>query len=161
MSSWRRESGMKKNADDKTSHDKRVTTNGVGYLPDFERYVKQQHVSSFIQRGRISATGSPAYVSCLSAYVRERLNTSFFFFPQKLRDRTLVYAYLEFRGCFHSGSTMHEKQRGGGHPLCPQSHDSTEGMGGRAGVQGNQWMKERKKNRCKTLPWWIHMLHQG
>lgn len=44
---------------------------------------------------------------------------------------------------------MHEKQQGGGHPLCPQSHDSTEGMGGGAGVQGNQWMK-KKINRRKT-----------
>lgn len=98
------------------------------------------------------------YVSRASVCERERLNTSFF--SEKPRDRTLVYAYLEFRGCFHPSSTMHEKQQGGGHPLCPQSHDSTEGMGGGAGVQGNQWMKEKKKYRRKTLPWWIHMLHQ-
>lgn len=97
-------------------------------------------------------------VVCLCVCERE---TEYFFFSEKLGDRTLVYAYLEFRGCFHSSSTMHEKQQGGGHPLCPQSHDSTEGLGGGSGVQGNQWMKKKKKkNRRKTLRWWIRMLHQ-
>lgn len=59
-------------------------------------------------------------------FERERLNT-LFFFPEKLGDSVRSFG---IQRVFHSGSTVHEKQRGAGRPLClSQSHDSTEGRG--------------------------------
>lgn len=147
MSSWHRESGMKKCRRGRQQRDWQqmvLCFKTFCWVPSWfwtqckaRAWVKFHWVQKNFSNRKLR-------VRQLCVCVCER-ETEYFFFSEKLRNRTPVYAYLEFRGCFHSSSTMHEKQQGGGHPLCPQSHDSTEGMGEGGGSTRKSVDEEEKK----------------